>query len=255
MPSTSRARPGRRSWATTTSRTGSGSRRRVAGRAERDLFGLDADVPVTGEQLRTLMDVRRPDTGERAAPGRRAAVRRSRHWTRRSPRRSRSAPSGRSARRSCVGGSRPRTRSRSTARLTTRSGTCRCCANAWTRTRSSTPRRSGWSRRAGGTPPLAPSPIRSPDPQLHSHVLLHAALRRDGRLVAIDSRTWLLHQREVGAAYRTELARELATLGFCDRARHGPRRSGTSSSPASRSRCWTAGQAATTRSRPRSATG
>ena len=27
------------------------------------LFGLDANVPVTGEQLRTLMDVRRPDTG------------------------------------------------------------------------------------------------------------------------------------------------------------------------------------------------
>src|SRR6202042_643810 len=27
------------------------------------LFGLDATVPVTGEQLRTLMDVRRPDTG------------------------------------------------------------------------------------------------------------------------------------------------------------------------------------------------
>jgi hypothetical protein len=53
-----------------------------------------------------------------------------------------------------------------------------------------------------------------PDPQLHSHVLLHAARRRDGRLVAIDSRTWLQHQREVGAAYRTELAHELATLGF-----------------------------------------
>jgi conjugative relaxase-like TrwC/TraI family protein len=53
-----------------------------------------------------------------------------------------------------------------------------------------------------------------PDPQLHSHLLLHAAQRRDGRLVAIDSRTWPRHQREVGAAYRTELARELSTLGF-----------------------------------------
>jgi conjugative relaxase-like TrwC/TraI family protein len=53
-----------------------------------------------------------------------------------------------------------------------------------------------------------------PDPQLHSHVLLHAAVRRDGRLVAIDSRSWLVHQREVGAAYRSELARELTTLGF-----------------------------------------
>ncbi|MGH3267270.1 MAG: AAA family ATPase, partial [Trebonia sp.] len=47
-----------------------------------------------------------------------------------------------------------------------------------------------------------------------SHVLLHAAVRRDGRLVAIDSRSWLVHQREVGAAYRTELARELQALGF-----------------------------------------
>ncbi len=53
-----------------------------------------------------------------------------------------------------------------------------------------------------------------PDPQLHSHVLLHAAVRRDERLVAIDSRSWLVHQREVGAAYRTELARELTALGF-----------------------------------------
>jgi conjugative relaxase-like TrwC/TraI family protein len=55
---------------------------------------------------------------------------------------------------------------------------------------------------------------RAPDPQLHSHVLLHAAVRRDGRMVAIDSRSWLVHQREVGAAYRTELARGLHQLGF-----------------------------------------
>ncbi len=55
-----------------------------------------------------------------------------------------------------------------------------------------------------------------PDPQLHSHVLLHAAVRRDGQLVAIDSRSWLVHQREVGAAYRTELARELTDAGVRD---------------------------------------
>jgi conjugative relaxase-like TrwC/TraI family protein len=54
----------------------------------------------------------------------------------------------------------------------------------------------------------------APDPQLHSHVLLHAAVRRDGRLVAIDSRAWLNHRREVGAAYRTELAHRLSRLGF-----------------------------------------
>lgn len=53
-----------------------------------------------------------------------------------------------------------------------------------------------------------------PDPQLHSHVLLHAAVRRDGRTVAIDSRAWLVHRRELGAAYRTELASGLARLGF-----------------------------------------
>jgi conjugative relaxase-like TrwC/TraI family protein len=53
-----------------------------------------------------------------------------------------------------------------------------------------------------------------PDPQLHSHVLLHGAVRRDGQIVAIDSRSWLVHRREVGSAYRTELARELNELGF-----------------------------------------
>ncbi len=63
-----------------------------------------------------------------------------------------------------------------------------------------------------------------PDPQLHSHVLLHGAVRRDGRVVAIDSRAWLVHQREVGAAYRTELARELGELGLS--VRHGTGRGG-----------------------------
>ena len=53
-----------------------------------------------------------------------------------------------------------------------------------------------------------------PDPQLHSHVLLHAAVRRDGKLVAIDSRALLTHRRELGAAYRSELARALGDLGF-----------------------------------------
>jgi conjugative relaxase-like TrwC/TraI family protein len=55
---------------------------------------------------------------------------------------------------------------------------------------------------------------RVPDPQLHSHVLLHAAVRGDQRVVAIDSRSWFLHRRELGAAYRTELARELTRLAF-----------------------------------------
>jgi conjugative relaxase-like TrwC/TraI family protein len=53
-----------------------------------------------------------------------------------------------------------------------------------------------------------------PDPQLHSHVLIHGALRSDGRVVAVESRAWLVHQREIGATYRSELARELRELGF-----------------------------------------
>jgi conjugative relaxase-like TrwC/TraI family protein len=56
---------------------------------------------------------------------------------------------------------------------------------------------------------------RAPDPQLHSHVVLHGAVRQgDGKVVAIESRAWLVHQREVGAAYRTQLASELGELGF-----------------------------------------
>jgi len=56
---------------------------------------------------------------------------------------------------------------------------------------------------------------RPPDPQLHSHVVLHGAVRRgDGKVVAIESRAWLVHQRELGAAYRAQLAAELHQLGF-----------------------------------------
>ncbi|MHB1571604.1 MAG: MobF family relaxase, partial [Solirubrobacteraceae bacterium] len=55
---------------------------------------------------------------------------------------------------------------------------------------------------------------RAPDPQLHSHVLLHAAVRGDGDLVAIDSRSVFVHRRELGAAYRTTLAHQLTQLGF-----------------------------------------
>lgn len=56
-----------------------------------------------------------------------------------------------------------------------------------------------------------------PDPQLHTHVLVHAAVRHDGQLAAIDSRAWLTHRRELGAAYRTELAHQLTQLGFAIR--------------------------------------
>jgi conjugative relaxase-like TrwC/TraI family protein len=55
---------------------------------------------------------------------------------------------------------------------------------------------------------------RPPDPQLHSHVLVHGAVRDDGRVVAVESRAWLVHQREVDAAYLSELALGLERLGF-----------------------------------------
>ena len=61
-----------------------------------------------------------------------------------------------------------------------------------------------------------------PDPQLHSHVLLHGALRAEDQgssqpeaaVVAIESRAVMVHQREVGAAYRAALADRLRDLGF-----------------------------------------
>jgi conjugative relaxase-like TrwC/TraI family protein len=55
---------------------------------------------------------------------------------------------------------------------------------------------------------------RPPDPQLHSHVLVHAAVRGDGEVVAVESRALFVHQRELGAAYRNVLAAELDRLGF-----------------------------------------
>jgi conjugative relaxase-like TrwC/TraI family protein len=44
--------------------------------------------------------------------------------------------------------------------------------------------------------------------------LIHGALRSDGRVVAVESRAWMVHQREIGAAYRAQLAHKLRNLGF-----------------------------------------
>jgi conjugative relaxase-like TrwC/TraI family protein len=55
---------------------------------------------------------------------------------------------------------------------------------------------------------------RAPDPQLHSHTLIHGAIRFDGELVAVDSRSWFVHQRELDAAYLSELAQGMERLGF-----------------------------------------
>ena len=54
-----------------------------------------------------------------------------------------------------------------------------------------------------------------PDPQLHSHVLLHGAVRADeGKIAAIESRALMVHQREIAAMYRGVLADELRELGY-----------------------------------------
>jgi len=177
------------------------------------LFGLDPDVPVTGEQLRTLMDVRRPDTGGElrrvgasgeavaaldatfSAPKSVSAV-----WALGSPQlRERIEAAHEIAIDRALDYAVqqvPMLRQRVDADTVLHAKAVGVVATSWRHT----------TARAVAD--------QVPDPQLHSHVLLHAARRRDGRFVAIDSRTWLQHQREVGAAYRSELARELATLGF-----------------------------------------
>jgi conjugative relaxase-like TrwC/TraI family protein len=53
-----------------------------------------------------------------------------------------------------------------------------------------------------------------PDPQLHSHVVVLGAERRDGRYVAVDSRELFRAARANGAWYRAELAAGLQQLGL-----------------------------------------
>jgi conjugative relaxase-like TrwC/TraI family protein len=60
-----------------------------------------------------------------------------------------------------------------------------------------------------------------PDPQLHSHLLLFAAERTDGRLAAIESRRLYRSAREGGAFYRAELAANLQGLGLSVERRTG----------------------------------
>ena len=62
-----------------------------------------------------------------------------------------------------------------------------------------------------------------PDPQIHSHVVVTNALRRDGRIVAVASRPVFRAAREVGAYYRSALARELADRGYAIEAGTGKR--------------------------------
>jgi conjugative relaxase-like TrwC/TraI family protein len=60
-----------------------------------------------------------------------------------------------------------------------------------------------------------------PDPQLHSHVVVLAAQREDGRFAAVDSRELFRSQRVNGAWYRAELAQELRGLGLALKRRTG----------------------------------
>ena len=176
-------------------------------------FGLDPAGRVTGGQLRTLMAVKRPDNGEqlRRTGGSGEAVAAidatfsapksvSAAWAvagaalRQEIELAHEAAVGRAL--TYASGQVPMLRRRVSGEKVLHEKATGLVATSWRHT----------TARAVGQ--------QIPDPQLHSHVLLHAAVRRGGRLVAIDSRSWLVHQREVGAAYRTELARELVKLGF-----------------------------------------
>lgn len=53
-----------------------------------------------------------------------------------------------------------------------------------------------------------------PDPQLHTHVVVLAAERQDGKFAAVDSRQVFLSARENGAWYRSVLAQHLQALGL-----------------------------------------
>ncbi|MGA9284088.1 MAG: MobF family relaxase [Solirubrobacteraceae bacterium] len=53
-----------------------------------------------------------------------------------------------------------------------------------------------------------------PDPQLHTHVVVLAAERKDGKFAAVDSRQVFLSARENGAWYRSVLAQNLQAQGL-----------------------------------------
>ena len=60
-----------------------------------------------------------------------------------------------------------------------------------------------------------------PDPQLHSHVAVIAAERKDGQLAAVESKQLFRAAREGGAWYRAELAANLQDLGLRIERRQG----------------------------------
>jgi conjugative relaxase-like TrwC/TraI family protein len=60
-----------------------------------------------------------------------------------------------------------------------------------------------------------------PDPQLHSHIAIIAAERKDGKLAAVESKQLMRAARENGAWYRAELAGNLMELGLDIERRQG----------------------------------
>jgi conjugative relaxase-like TrwC/TraI family protein len=54
----------------------------------------------------------------------------------------------------------------------------------------------------------------TPDPQLHSHVVVTGVVREDGRFAAVASRPLFRAARELGAFYRGALAQELQEQGY-----------------------------------------
>ncbi|HEY5045208.1 MAG TPA: MobF family relaxase [Solirubrobacteraceae bacterium] len=62
-----------------------------------------------------------------------------------------------------------------------------------------------------------------PDPQLHSHVAVIAAERKDGQVAAVESKQLFRAARENGAWYRAELAENLKSLGLPIERRTGNR--------------------------------
>jgi conjugative relaxase-like TrwC/TraI family protein len=181
-----------------------------------ETVGCDPGRPVDGGVLRALMEIRRPDTGQplRPAGGSGVAVAAidatfsapksvSAVWALAAPglreriERAHERAIDRALDHSLRHVRMVRERVDRQTVIHARAG--RLIASSWRHTTA---------RSVGGQPP---------DPQLHSHVLLHGAVRGDGTIAAIDSRSWLVHRRELGAAYRTELARELSELGFAIR--------------------------------------
>jgi len=184
------------------------------GSVGRDVLGVDAGRPVAAEQFRALMAVQNPVTGGRlraggaggsavaaidatfSAPKSVSAV-----WALGSPELRGELES---AQERAVDAALahaveyvPMVRRRVDRETVLRETPAELLATSWRHTTA---------RAVAGRPP---------DPQLHSHVVLHGAVREgDQKVVAIESRALLVHQRELGAAYRAQLAAELQGLGF-----------------------------------------